>query len=240
MDETLYYAWERYNDLLFKCTHHDLNCQQKVHIFYTGLDIPTRRVLDSKGFIPLMTPTQALISIQVMAIHSHNWYDEATTREQINNSPKDVDTKKPQENIHAIQASFKNYEGKHLTMEYPLKKEDKAVEQRKTRETIYTNGIPKEIKEGERDMNDRCDITVEDVERLRKIHTPSIHALPNLKPIVQLYMPLGLDCNKEKVVREEEQDYDIPLEDHVMQPLTPQMVHITSTDDDCVASATTK
>ncbi|GJZ32714.1 reverse transcriptase domain-containing protein [Tanacetum coccineum] len=72
MDETLYYAWERYNDLLFKCPHHDLNCQQKVHIFYTGLDIPTRRVLDSKGFIPLMTPTQVLISIQDMEEHSHN------------------------------------------------------------------------------------------------------------------------------------------------------------------------
>ncbi|GJR24479.1 integrase, catalytic region, zinc finger, CCHC-type containing protein [Tanacetum coccineum] len=72
MDETLYYAWEMYNDLLFKCPHHDLNCQQKVHIIYTGLDIPTRRVLDSKGFIPLMTPTQALISIQVMTEHSHN------------------------------------------------------------------------------------------------------------------------------------------------------------------------
>ncbi|GJY26494.1 reverse transcriptase domain-containing protein [Tanacetum coccineum] len=67
MDETLYHAWERYNDLLFKCPQHDLNCQQKVHIFYTGLDIPTRNVLDSKGFIHLMTPTQALISIQVMA-----------------------------------------------------------------------------------------------------------------------------------------------------------------------------
>ncbi|GKF13905.1 reverse transcriptase domain-containing protein, partial [Tanacetum coccineum] len=110
MDETLYYAWERYNDLLFKCPHHDLNCQQKVHIFYTGLDTPTHRVLDSKGFIPLMTPTQALISIQVMAEHSHNWYDEATTREQINDSPNNVDTKKPKENIHAIQASFKNCE----------------------------------------------------------------------------------------------------------------------------------
>ncbi|GJV59396.1 reverse transcriptase domain-containing protein [Tanacetum coccineum] len=81
MDETLYHAWERYDDLLFKCPHHDPNCQQKVHIFYTGLDIPTRRVHDSKGFIPLMTPTQALISIQVMTEHSHNWYDEATTRE---------------------------------------------------------------------------------------------------------------------------------------------------------------
>ncbi|GJT48998.1 hypothetical protein Tco_0975155 [Tanacetum coccineum] len=290
---------------------HDLNCQQKVHIFYTGLDILTRRVLDSKGFIPLMTPTQALISIQVMAEHSHNWYDEATTRERINDSPNNVDTKKPKENIHAIQASFKNCEGANLTMECPLEKEDKALEKfientdsniralktttknlqektyqltqtvltntgekvkerttigkenvkepvprdlpvvqtyvpptqflgnpYRTREIICAIGIPEEIHEDEGDMNDGCDITVDDVERLRKILTPSIHTLPNLKPIVQPYMPLGLVCNKAKVVREEEQDYDIPLQDHVMQPLTPQTVHITPPDDDYVASAT--
>ncbi|GJR24465.1 reverse transcriptase domain-containing protein [Tanacetum coccineum] len=170
------------------------------------------RVLDSKGFIPLMTQTQALISIQVMAEHSHNWYDEATTKEQINDSPNNDDTKKPKENIHAIQTSFKNYEGAHLTMEYPLEKKDKAVEQRK---------IPKEIKKDDGDMNDDCDIMVEDVESLKKILTPLIHALPNLKPIVQPYIPLGLVYNKEKVVKEEEQDYDIPLHEHVMQPLTP-------------------
>ncbi|GJR17505.1 hypothetical protein Tco_0966032 [Tanacetum coccineum] len=52
--------------LLKKCLHHDLNSHQKVQIFYTRLDIPTRIMLDSKGFIPLMTPTQALNSIQVM------------------------------------------------------------------------------------------------------------------------------------------------------------------------------
>ncbi|GJW73871.1 hypothetical protein Tco_0133241 [Tanacetum coccineum] len=51
-------------------------------------------------------------------------------------------------------------------------------------------------------------------------------------------MPLRLVCNKARVVREEEQDYDIPLQDHVMQPLTPQTVHITPPDDDYVASAT--
>ncbi|GJS42361.1 ribonuclease H-like domain-containing protein [Tanacetum coccineum] len=83
-DETLYHAWERYNDLIYQCLLHDLNSQKKVHIFYTGLDISTRKILDSNGFIPLMTPTQALKSIQVMAEHSHNWYDETTTRERIN------------------------------------------------------------------------------------------------------------------------------------------------------------
>ncbi|GKA22658.1 hypothetical protein Tco_0708620 [Tanacetum coccineum] len=60
-----------------------------------GLDIPTRRVLDSKGFIPLMTPTQALISTQVMVEHSYNWYDETTTREEINDSLNNIDTQKP-------------------------------------------------------------------------------------------------------------------------------------------------
>ncbi|GKA77547.1 hypothetical protein Tco_0784008, partial [Tanacetum coccineum] len=41
-----------------------------------------------------------------------------------------------------------------------------------------------------------------------------------------------------KVEREEEQDYDIPLHDGVMQPLTPQTVHITPPNDDYVAPAT--
>ncbi|GJY47337.1 kinase-like domain, phloem protein 2-like protein [Tanacetum coccineum] len=103
MDETLYHAWERYSDLLYRCPQHDMNSQQKVHIFYTGLDISTLRMLDSRGFIPLMTPTQALKSIQVMAEHSHDWYDETTTRGRINDSSNNVD---------AIQANFKRA---HLT-----------------------------------------------------------------------------------------------------------------------------
>nr|GEV86881.1 hypothetical protein [Tanacetum cinerariifolium] len=63
-------------------------------------------MLDSRGFITLMTPTQALISIQVMADHSHNWYDETTIIE------------------NAIQESFKEA---RLTKECPLKKVDKEV-----------------------------------------------------------------------------------------------------------------
>nr|GEW70089.1 hypothetical protein [Tanacetum cinerariifolium] len=51
-------------------------------------------------------------------------------------------------------------------------------------------------------------------------------------------MPLGPVCNEAKVEREEEQDYDIPLQDGVMQPLTPLIVHITPSDDDYVAPAT--
>ncbi|GJQ91931.1 hypothetical protein Tco_0003070 [Tanacetum coccineum] len=114
-DETLYHAWERYNDLLYQFPLHDMNCQQKVHIFYTGLDISTRKILNSNEFIPLMTPTQALESIQVMADHSHDWYNETTTRERINDFL---------DNFDAIYESFK---GEHLTKEYPLKKEDEEI-----------------------------------------------------------------------------------------------------------------
>ncbi|GKE05707.1 ribonuclease H-like domain-containing protein [Tanacetum coccineum] len=124
MDETLYYAWERYNDLLYQYPLHDLNCQQKVHIFYTGLDISTCKILDSNGLIPLMTPTQALESIQVIADHSHNWYDETTTEERIN----DV-----LDNVDAIHKSFK---GERLTKEYHLKKEDGAIKHSKYMESL--------------------------------------------------------------------------------------------------------
>ncbi|GKA66007.1 hypothetical protein Tco_0765815 [Tanacetum coccineum] len=114
----------RYNDLLYQCPLHDLNCQQKVHIFYTGLDISTRKILDSNGFIPQMTPTQALESIQVMADHSHNLYDETTNRERINDVLDNVDS------IH------KSFKGEHLTKEYPLRKEDEAIKHSKYMESL--------------------------------------------------------------------------------------------------------
>ncbi|GKA92923.1 hypothetical protein Tco_0814848 [Tanacetum coccineum] len=59
-DETLYQAWERYNELLYKCPTHDINSHQKVNIFYNGLGTMNHQLLDSQGLIPGMTPTQAL------------------------------------------------------------------------------------------------------------------------------------------------------------------------------------
>ncbi|GKB72672.1 hypothetical protein Tco_0934084 [Tanacetum coccineum] len=112
----------------------------------------------------------------------------------------------------------------------------------KTRKTVCMIGIPEKIhknkaQEDEGDMDDGWDITIKDVERLRQILTPTIHTLPNLEPVVQPYMPRGPIRDEVKVVREEELEYDIPLQDGVMQPLTPQIVHITSPNDDYVAPA---
>ncbi|GKB72326.1 hypothetical protein Tco_0933738 [Tanacetum coccineum] len=69
--ESLYHAWERYNDLLFKCPSHDLKDYQKVNTFYNGLGFHTRRSLDSRGLILGLTAAKALESIQEMADHVH-------------------------------------------------------------------------------------------------------------------------------------------------------------------------
>ncbi|GKB83078.1 hypothetical protein Tco_0949973, partial [Tanacetum coccineum] len=58
-----------------------------------------------------------------MADHSHDWYDETTTRERIN----DV-----LDNVDAIHESFK---GEHLTKVYPLKK-DKAIKHSRYMESL--------------------------------------------------------------------------------------------------------
>ncbi|GJV83794.1 hypothetical protein Tco_1523692 [Tanacetum coccineum] len=87
-DESLYQAWERYNDLLYKCPTYDLNSHQKVNIFYNGLDTMTRQLLDSHGPIPNKTPTQTLTTIQTMADHSQKWHDGLTSRRGSNDSYK--------------------------------------------------------------------------------------------------------------------------------------------------------
>ncbi|GKA38879.1 hypothetical protein Tco_0731430, partial [Tanacetum coccineum] len=48
-DETLYRAWERFKELLLRCPQHYITNIQEVILFYKGLDVPTRQILDSKG-----------------------------------------------------------------------------------------------------------------------------------------------------------------------------------------------
>ncbi|GJR38229.1 hypothetical protein Tco_1213913 [Tanacetum coccineum] len=59
-------AWERYNDLLYKCPTYDINNHQKINIFYKGLSTMNRQMLDSHGPITGMKPAQALTAIQTM------------------------------------------------------------------------------------------------------------------------------------------------------------------------------
>ncbi|GKF65817.1 hypothetical protein Tco_0192334 [Tanacetum coccineum] len=53
---------------------------QEVILFYNGLEVPTRQILDSKGAIPTMTSANAKIAIQEMAEHSQKWHNGTSTR----------------------------------------------------------------------------------------------------------------------------------------------------------------
>ncbi|GJS59361.1 RNA-directed DNA polymerase, eukaryota, reverse transcriptase zinc-binding domain protein [Tanacetum coccineum] len=54
-DKSLFRAWETFKELLMKCPQHYLTVLQEVILFYNGLDVPTRQILDSKGAIPSKT-----------------------------------------------------------------------------------------------------------------------------------------------------------------------------------------
>ncbi|GKE86995.1 hypothetical protein Tco_1564470 [Tanacetum coccineum] len=69
-DETLYQAWKRFKELLMKCPQHYLTKMQEIILFYNGLEVPTRQILDSKGVIPTKTATDAKVAIQGMAEYS--------------------------------------------------------------------------------------------------------------------------------------------------------------------------
>ncbi|GJZ29804.1 hypothetical protein Tco_0574451 [Tanacetum coccineum] len=58
-DETHYQALERFKELLIKFPQHYLTEIQEVILFYNGLDVPTRQILDSRGAIPTKTAADA-------------------------------------------------------------------------------------------------------------------------------------------------------------------------------------
>ncbi|GKB21672.1 hypothetical protein Tco_0855595, partial [Tanacetum coccineum] len=141
-DESLYQAWERYNDLLYKCPTHDINSHQKVNIFYKGLSTMNCQLLDSQGLIPVMRPAKALTTSQTMADHSQKWHDGTTSRNIRSSSRKDGlatlvnkldnlgrDLKKLKESVYAIQVGCQICEGPHLDKDCPLNEEVIQVEE---------------------------------------------------------------------------------------------------------------
>ncbi|GJX75411.1 hypothetical protein Tco_0314006 [Tanacetum coccineum] len=191
-------------------------------------------MLDSKGFIPLMKPTQSLKSIKSWQTIYIIGMMKQPLGKKINDSPNNVD---------AIQASFK---GEHLTKECPLVKEDTTVEQSekfKARTTMGKESVKEPVP---RDLpptpflghlKEQIGSPYITREAICMIENPGeVHKLKAQKD--ERGMDFGPFHDKEEIIREEEQDYDIPLHDGVMQPLTHQTVHITPPDDDYVAPAT--
>ncbi|GJR57468.1 cysteine-rich receptor-like protein kinase [Tanacetum coccineum] len=113
-NETLYQAWERYNDLLYKCPTHDINNHQKWH------DRSSSRNIES----------------------SSNSEGIAAIVNKLENLGRDM--KKLKENVHAIQVGCQNCRGAHLHKDCPLKEEVKSIKDAKygefRRPSPFSNG----------------------------------------------------------------------------------------------------
>ncbi|GJR05655.1 putative ribonuclease H-like domain-containing protein [Tanacetum coccineum] len=79
-DESLFRAWENFKELLMKCPQHYLTDMQEVILFYNGLDVPTRQILDSKGAIPSKTAVDVKVAIQEMDEYSQKWQNGTSSR----------------------------------------------------------------------------------------------------------------------------------------------------------------
>ncbi|GJT98260.1 hypothetical protein Tco_1093778 [Tanacetum coccineum] len=149
-DESLFRAWERFKELLMKCPQHYLTDMQEVILFYNGLDVPTRQILDSKGAIPSKTAADAKIAIQEMAEYSQKWHNGTSSRTrstetsdglaaiqaQLNNLGREI--KKVNEKVYAAQVGCELCKGPHYTKDCPQKEEGKTLE-----EAYYTQfGAP--------------------------------------------------------------------------------------------------
>nr|GEW03733.1 hypothetical protein [Tanacetum cinerariifolium] len=71
-DENLYQACKQFKELLMKCPQHYIIEMQEVVLFYNGLDVLTRKILDSRGAITSKTVADAKVAIQEMVEYSQN------------------------------------------------------------------------------------------------------------------------------------------------------------------------
>ncbi|GJT71679.1 hypothetical protein Tco_1030965 [Tanacetum coccineum] len=129
------------------------NFQQEpdeIILFYNGLDVPTRQILDSKGAIPTKTVADAKIAIQEIAEYSQKWHNGTSSKSgstetfdglaaiqaQLNNLEREM--KKVNEKVYAAQVRRELCMGPHYTKDCPLKEEGNTLE-----EAYYTQfGAP--------------------------------------------------------------------------------------------------
>nr|GEV13407.1 hypothetical protein [Tanacetum cinerariifolium] len=122
----------------------------EVILFYNGLDVPSRQILDSKGAIPSKTTADAKIAIQEMVEYSQKWHNETSSKTrstetsdglaaiqaQLNNLGREI--KKVNEKVYVAQVGCELCKGLHYTKDCPQKEEGKKLE-----EAYYTQfGAP--------------------------------------------------------------------------------------------------
>nr|GEW82106.1 hypothetical protein [Tanacetum cinerariifolium] len=122
----------------------------EVILFYKGLDVPTRQILDSKGTIPTIKDADAKVAIQEIVDHFQKWHNETSTRARstetsnglaaIQAEPNNLGRviRKMNEKVYATQVGYESCGRPHYTKDRPFKEEEKAFE-----EAYYTQfGVP--------------------------------------------------------------------------------------------------
>ncbi|GKC75602.1 hypothetical protein Tco_1126376 [Tanacetum coccineum] len=137
----LFHIPECFKELLLRCPQHYLTNILEVILFYKGLDVSTRQILDSKGAIPSMTATDAKRAIQDMADYSQKWYNRTSTRTrstntsnrlvaiqaQLNNLGREI--KRVNERVYAAQVGCESCNEPHYTKDCPLKEDEETFEE---------------------------------------------------------------------------------------------------------------
>ncbi|GKA33044.1 retrovirus-related pol polyprotein from transposon TNT 1-94 [Tanacetum coccineum] len=139
-DEILYQAWDLFKEILMKCPQHYLTEMHEVVLFYNGLDVSTRQMLDSRGAIPSKTVADAKVAIQEMAEYSQKWHNEtlrtrstktfdglAAIQAQLNNLGREI--KKVNEKVYVAQVGCEQCKGPYYTKDFPLKEDGKTLEE---------------------------------------------------------------------------------------------------------------
>ncbi|GJY86515.1 hypothetical protein Tco_0500541 [Tanacetum coccineum] len=98
-----------------KCPQHYLTEIQEVILFYNGLDVPTRQILDSRCVISTKTVADAKTTIQEMVEYSQKWHN-GTSRGR---------TKKVNEKVYAAQVGCEQCKGPIGTPRMPNEEEGK-------------------------------------------------------------------------------------------------------------------
>ncbi|GJZ94872.1 NUDIX hydrolase 6-like protein [Tanacetum coccineum] len=134
-----------------KYPQHYLTEMQEVILFYNGLDVPTRQILDLRGVVPTKTTKDAKKDIQEMAAYSQKWHNGtskgrstktfdglATIQAQLNNLGREI--KKVNEKVYAAQkervrqnptdAAIKNQGASIKTLEIQIGQMSKVLQKR--------------------------------------------------------------------------------------------------------------
>ncbi|GKA03382.1 hypothetical protein Tco_0676163 [Tanacetum coccineum] len=118
------------HELLMKCPQHYLIDMQEVVLFYNGLEVPTRQILDSKGVIP----TKIVANAKARSTETSDGL--TAIQAQLNNLGREI--KKVNEKVYAAQVGCELCKGPYYTKDCPFKEKGKTLE-----EAYYTKfGVP--------------------------------------------------------------------------------------------------